>query len=93
MEELMFHVPSLNVQFIFLIVLQLATIPVLWFVNPLSQSATDAFALYLSLDLLAFAIVSYAYRTTRWGKSVSQAWMAVGYLALIVLLVSTLAIL
>ncbi|HEV2138092.1 MAG TPA: hypothetical protein VGR53_04570 [Nitrososphaerales archaeon] len=93
MEELRFHISSLNVQFIFLIVLQLSTIPALWFVNPLDQAATDAFALYLSLDLLAFAIISYAYRTTRWGKSVSQPWMAVGYLVLIVLLVSTLAIL
>jgi hypothetical protein len=84
---------STSVQLIFLIVLQASTVPVLWLINPLSQSATDAFALYLSIDLLSFAIISYAYRTTRWGRNVSQIRMAVGYLALIVLLVSALTIL
>jgi hypothetical protein len=86
-------VSSISLQFIFLVVLQASTIPVLWLLNPISQSSTDAFALYLSLDLLAFAILSYAYRSTRWGRKPNQAWMALGYLSLIVLLVSALAIL
>lgn len=85
--------PSLSVQLIFLVVLQASTIPVLWLLNPISQSSTDAFALYLSLDLLAFAILSYGYRSTRWGGKPNQAWMAVGYFSLIVLLVSALAVL
>ena len=86
-------ITSIALQFVFLVVLQASTIPVLWLLNPISQASTDAFALYLSLDLLAFAILSYAYRSMRWGRKPNQGWMAVGYLSLIILLVSALAIL
>ena len=78
------------VQVVFLIALQGASIVVLWLLNPLTQSATDTFALFLSVDLLAFAMMSYLYRSRRSGVEASPAWLAVGYLALIVLLVSNL---
>ena len=70
--------------------LQVATIVVLWFLNPLTQASTDTFALYLSADLLAFAMISYIYRSRRGSGTPSQPWLAVGYLALIMLLVSNL---
>ena len=76
------------VQVIFLVALQASTLIVLWLLNPLTQAATDTFALYLSLDLVAFAILSYIYRSTKYERAPSQLWMAVGYLALILLLVS-----
>lgn len=82
----------LSLQVIFLIALQVSTIAVLWLLNPLTQSATDTFALYLSLDLLAFAMISYIYRSRRNGRYPSQSWMALGYLSLVVLLVSNLAL-
>lgn len=80
----------LTLQVMFLVALQLTTLVVLWLLNPITQSATDTFALYLSLDLVAFAMISYIYRSRRNGGYPSQAWMAVGYLSLIVLLVSNL---
>ena len=79
-------------QIIFLIALQALTLVVLWLLNPLTQAATDTFALYLSLDLLAFAMISYIYRSKRESRDPSPAWLAVGYLALMVLLVSNLII-
>lgn len=82
----------LAIQVIFLVALQLTSIAVLWLLNPITQSATDTFALYLSLDLVAFAMMSYIYRSRRNSKKASQAWMAVGYLALVILLVSNLAL-
>ncbi|MDG6957816.1 MAG: hypothetical protein JRM74_04245 [Nitrososphaerota archaeon] len=78
------------IQVVFLIALQGTSIVVLWLLNPLTQSATDTFALFLSVDLLAFAMMSYLYRSRRSGVEASSAWLAVGYLALIVLLVSNL---
>ncbi len=77
---------------IFLVALQIASLVVLWLINPLTQAATDTFALYLSLNLVTFAIISYTYRSIKNGKIPSQAWMAVGYLVLIVLIVSNLAL-
>jgi hypothetical protein len=79
-----------SIQVIFLVALQASTVPVLWALNPVSREATDAFTLYLSLDLLAFAIVSYIYRSKRSARAPDAAWLAVGYLALVVLLVSEL---
>ena len=78
------------IQVVFLIALQGTSIVVLWLLNPLTQSATDTFALFLSVDLLAFAMMSYLYRSRRSGVEASSAWLDVGYLALIVLLVSNL---
>jgi hypothetical protein len=79
-------------QIIFLVALQAVTLVVLWLMNPLTQTATDVFALYLSLDLLAFAIISYIYRSRRANRDPNQGWLAVGYLSLVVLLVSTLVL-
>ena len=79
-------------QIVFLITLQVAALVVLWLLNPVTQIATDTFALYLSLDLLAFAMISYIYRSKRGAKEPSTAWLALGYLALMVLLVSNLII-
>ena len=79
-------------QVVFLIVLQVTTLVVLWLLNPVTQIATDTFALYLSLDLLAFAMISYIYRSKRGAKEPSIAWLAIGYLALMVLLVSNMII-
>lgn len=82
----------LSLQVLFLVALQLTSVVVLWLLDPLTQSATDTFALYLSLDLVAFAIMSYIYRSRRASKAPSPAWMAVGYLALVVLLVSNITL-
>jgi hypothetical protein len=77
---------------VFLIGIQVTSFLVLWFLNPMNQAATDTFALYLSLDLVAFAILSYIYRSHRNSKQPNQMWISIGYLALIVLLVSNLAL-
>ncbi|MDG6909559.1 MAG: hypothetical protein JRN57_01525 [Nitrososphaerota archaeon] len=82
----------ISFQVIFLVALQVTTLVVIWLLNPLTQIQTDTFALYLSLDLLAFAMISYIYRSRRESREPSDAWLAVGYLALMVLLVSNLII-
>ncbi len=83
-------VSFLMIQVIFLLVLQGCAIIVLWSLNPLSQSTTDAFALFLSIDILAFAVMSYLYRSFRSHARPSEGWLSLGYLALAVLIVSIL---
>jgi hypothetical protein len=84
------RISLLAVQVIFILAIQFTSLIVLWFLNPLTQAATDTFALYLSLNMVAFAIISYIYRSRRNSKIPSPAWMAIGFLVLIVLLVSNL---
>jgi len=86
------RISYLSIQVVFLLALQVVSFVVLWAMAPLTQSATDTFALYLSMDLVAFVILSYIYRSLRGSREPSSAWMAVGYLTLIVLLVSNLAL-
>jgi hypothetical protein len=78
------------VQVVFLLGLQVTSFVVLWAMTPLTQPATDTFALYLSLNLLAFVILSYIYRMRRMSRNPNTALIATGYLVLIVLLVSNL---
>ncbi len=78
-------------QVLSLIALQVCSVIVLWSLNAVNQAATDTFALFLSIDVLAFVLTSYVYRSYRGGSSPSQSWVSTGYLALIVLLVSILA--
>lgn len=84
------RVSYLSAQIIFLIALQITSFVVLWAMTPVTQSATDTFALYLSTNLVAFVIISYIYRAMRMSKEPSRAWVSVGYLALMVLLVTNL---
>jgi RsiW-degrading membrane proteinase PrsW (M82 family) len=82
----------LSIQVIFLLALQVASFVVLWVISPLTQSATDTFSLYLAMDLVAFVILSYVYRSLRMSREPSRAWLALGYLTVVVLLVSNLVL-
>ena len=64
----------------------------LWVLGPITQAETDTFALYLSVDLVAFAMLSYMYRAARQGRRASSSWLALGYLSLILLLSSNLLV-
>ncbi len=79
-------------QVLSLITLQVCSVVVLWSLNALNQASTDAFALFLSIDVLAFVLTSYLYRSYRAGSSPHPTWVSAGYLALVVLLVSMLAV-
>ena len=83
---------SLALQTIMLITLQITSACVLWFLNPLGPSQADAFALFLSVDLLSFAILSYQYRARRWGKGPDASWVALGYFVIVVLLMANLVL-
>ncbi len=78
----------ITVQVVFLVVLQVATVAVLWLVNPLTQSQTDAYALFLSIDLVAFVVISYTYRALKSNARPKSIWLSLGYLIIILLLVT-----
>jgi hypothetical protein len=75
-----------RLQAVMLIVLQVTATLLLWVLNPIAQAQTDTFALFLSVDLMGFVILSYLYRSHRYGRAPSPAWLAVGYFVLVALL-------
>lgn len=79
-------------QVVMLIALQALATVLLWYLSPITQAATDTFALYLSVDLVAFAMLSYLYRSHRDGRQANQSWLALGYTSMVVLLASNLLI-
>ena len=79
-------------QVVMVVALQATATVLLWLLGPITQAATDTFALYLSVDLVGFAMLSYMYRSMRGGRIASQSWLALGYLSIVVLLSSNLLI-
>jgi len=85
-----FAISFLWIQVIMIVVLQGVAAVLLWMLSPTTQLQTDTFALFLSVDILGFVILSYQYRSRRYGRMPSPAWVSLGYLALVALLSSNL---
>ncbi len=45
-----------------LLIVEAVSVFLLWTLDPLTTSGQDAFALYLAIDFVAFAMMSYLYR-------------------------------
>ncbi len=61
-----------------LILLGAVSVYFLWTLDPLSSGSETPFALYLALDLTAFAMISYIYRVDRNGESIGRAPLIAG---------------
>jgi surface polysaccharide O-acyltransferase-like enzyme len=58
----------------------------LWTLNPLGSQSQTIFAIYLSIDLVVFAMVSYVFRVSKWGEDVRRLSLVAGCVALLILL-------
>jgi tryptophan-rich sensory protein len=61
-----------------LLVVMAISVFLLWTLNPLTSQGQDAFALYLAVDFVAFAMMSYLYRTLNAEGSISRILIVVG---------------
>ena len=68
-----------------LVILGFVSSFVLWTIDTASASGEALFALYMSMDLVSFAMISYVYRGTKRGEGISRVWMIVGFCLLLVL--------
>ncbi|HZW56600.1 MAG TPA: hypothetical protein VFF30_09950 [Nitrososphaerales archaeon] len=75
-----------------LLVLQVFSTGFLWTLDALNQVSEGIFALFVAVDLLAFAMVSYIYRAEKLRASPSRAWVLVGCIILIAIVFASLAI-
>jgi RsiW-degrading membrane proteinase PrsW (M82 family) len=71
-----------------LIIFQIVSVIFLWSISTVGLSAEQLFALFLGADILAFAMVSYVYRSLKEKESPRMIWLLAGSGMLVVLMVS-----
>ena len=75
-----------------LLALQVTTTAFLWTLDALNQISEGTFALFLAVDLVSFAIVSYIYRSQREFSLPNRGWIFVGCALILILLFSSLVL-
>jgi hypothetical protein len=73
-----------------LLLLQALSTGFLWTLDPTNGVSQTKFAIFLSVDLLAFAMIGYVFLSQRWGELFSKALMLSASFGLVVLLFSSL---
>jgi len=61
-----------------LVLLEFVSVSFLWSLNPVTGQGETLFALFLALDLVAFAMISYVYRVSKRGDSISRGPLIAG---------------
>ena len=77
--------------FALLLLFGLLSVIFLWTLNPVSSQSQTTFAIYLSVDLIMFAMVSYIFRVSKWGEEVKRLPLVAGCVTLLILLYVGLA--
>ena len=72
--------------FALLILLGIASVAFLWTLNPVGSQGQTTFAIYLSVDLVVFAMASYIYRVSKWNEEIGALPLFGGCLMLLLLL-------
>jgi RsiW-degrading membrane proteinase PrsW (M82 family) len=75
---------------VLLLVLQAASTVFLWTLDDLNEISEGIFALFLAIDLVSFAMISYSYRKDRELEAPNKAWLLVGCALIVILLFSSL---
>jgi hypothetical protein len=74
-----------------LVLLGFASSLFLWTIDTSSASGESVFVVYLSMDLIAFVMISYIYRVTKAGDEIGRIPLLAGCCMLLLLLVAGFA--
>ena len=75
---------------ILLLSLQATSIVFLWTLDALNQISEGIFALFLAVDLISFAMISYVYRVEKLQQIPSRGWIVIGCILILILVFSSL---
>jgi hypothetical protein len=75
-----------------LVIAGFASSAVLWTIDTSLASGESLFAVYLSIDLISFAMISYVYRVTKTGDSIGRIPLIAGSVLLLLLLAAGFAV-
>ena len=87
-ERIMNGFPTRRI-IVLLLVLQGVSIVLLWTLDALNEVSEGTYALFLAVDMIAFAMISYVYRHDKESEPPSRTWLVVGSVLVLVLLFST----
>ncbi|HYM38635.1 MAG TPA: hypothetical protein VEY12_00625 [Thermoplasmata archaeon] len=73
-----------------LVLLQATATVTLWTLNPTDPTSQALFAVLLGIDLLAFGMVSYLYRSEKADRAFSRPWVLTGCAMFLILLLVVL---
>jgi hypothetical protein len=71
---------------VLLLLLQAVSTFFLWTLEAVGAVSEGKFAVFLAVDLLSFAMISYAYTHEKWSEGISRGWILAGSLGLMILL-------
>jgi hypothetical protein len=69
-----------------LIIVALASVVTLWTINVTGSASESTFAIFLAVDLLSFAMISYLYRVEKNGDEIRRLPLVAGCVFISVLL-------
>jgi surface polysaccharide O-acyltransferase-like enzyme len=69
-----------------LVIVALASVITLWTLNPTGSTSESTFAIYLAVDLVSFAMISYVYRGSKSGDGIGRLPLIAGCAFISVLL-------
>ena len=75
-----------------LILVELISAYFLWTLNPVNQAAEAVFAIFLAIDLVSFAMMSYVYRTNKSGEQLNRGVLIIACCMILVFVYAILAL-
>ena len=75
-----------------LLVVMAVSVFLLWTLNSFTTAGQDAFAVYLAIDFVAFAMTSYIYRALNAGEGISKVLIVCGCLFIAILFLASLSL-
>ncbi|MDA4115645.1 MAG: hypothetical protein OK442_03715 [Thaumarchaeota archaeon] len=75
-----------------LVIVGFASSAVLWTIDTSLPSGESLFAVYLSIDLIAFVMISYIYRVTKTADGIGRIPLLAGSCVLILLVIAGFAV-
>ena len=78
--------------FALLLLLGIVSVTFLWTLNPVTSQGQTTFTVYLSIDLVVFAMASYIYRKSKWKEKAGRVPLLGGCLMLLLLLFTSLTV-
>jgi hypothetical protein len=77
--------PTERIVFLLLLLQAVSTL-FLWSLDAVAAVSEGKFAVFLAVDLLSMAMVTYVYTHEKWREAVSRGWILAGSLGLMILL-------
>lgn len=85
------HVESEGLRIVaLLVIVSVASVAVLWTLEATSSASQSVFAVFLAVDLVSFAMISYVYRESKSGDRIGRVPLLAGSIFLVLLIAAGL---